>query len=450
MKNERVAKLEEFDPELSKCLKCGFCREVCPIFAETNTEAFVARGKMALSQAVLAGDADATGNLADIFSYCLMCKACVERCPSGVEACNVMLSARAALGSEMILSKSRAQALKYLLKHPASLRKVLKAGYLGQSLLGKRPWALGWILRRMKIDPERRLPEVGPTALEDLPDMVPAVGEKKIRVGYFVGCGTDLMMPSIASDVVRALSEAGAEVIIPKEQGCCGTPAITSGDLDTAKELASRVIEQFSSLGVDAIVTACASCGHTLRYLYPEFLKMPAGVEVKDFSELLTELRGGVSCDESGTDVTSTESGASIGTQAPVRVRVTDLGLPEGTKVTYHQPCHLNRGQGISVQPVGLLSGIEGLEYIEMEDADRCCGGAGLFTIYHSDMSRKVGERKAETIENTGADIVVTSCPSCMLQLEHLAKVTGANWKVMHIAELLKGGEASGESAPSR
>ena len=323
------------------------------------------------------------------------------------------MKSRAALGSEMILSRSRAQALRYLLRHPASLRRALKAGYLGQSVLGKRPWALGWLLRRMKIDPDRRLPRLGPRAMETLPEITPAVGERKMKVAYFVGCGTDLLMPSVASDVVRVLSEAGAEVVVPTEQGCCGTPAITAGDLGTARELASRVVEQFSSLGVDAIVTACASCGHTLRYLYPEFMKTPTGVEVKDFSEVLAEL------------------GASPSARGS--------GLSEGMKATYHQPCHLNRGQGICDEPVSLLSGIDGLEYVEMKDADRCCGGAGLFSLYHGDLSRAIGLRKAAAITDSGADVVVTGCPSCIIQLEHLARVTGADWEVKHIAELLKG-----------
>jgi len=93
----------------------------------------------------------------------------------------------------------------------------------------------------------------------------------------------------------------------------------------------------------------------------------------------------------------------------------------------------------VSEEPVEFLRALDGVDYIEMEDAGRCCGGAGLFTLNHSDLSRTIGLRKAGAITDTGADVVVTSCPSCILQLEHLAKVTGAEWKVKHLAELLKG-----------
>jgi len=194
-------------------------------------------------------------------------------------------------------------------------------------------------------------------------------------VAYFVGCAGNLIYPESASAAVEALSRAGVEVVIPKSQGCCGTPVFNAGDFVTAREMASRNIETLQSCGADAVVTACASCGLTLKREYEELLGFDGGVglPVFDLTEFLV-LRG--------ANVTPLAQSAGLdaapGTAGSGARKV---------RVTYHDPCHLSRGQGISEDPREVLRSIPWVEFVEMRDADRCCGAGGSFSLSHYELS---------------------------------------------------------------
>jgi glycolate oxidase iron-sulfur subunit len=200
--------------------------------------------------------------------------------------------------------------------------------------------------------------------------------------------------------------------VIPHDQGCCGVPVYTAGDVETGRALARKNIDAFRKHKVDAIITGCAACGAALKQDYEKILGLKAGdlgAQVYDFSEFLakhSKLRFG-KC------------------------------LAAATKVTYHDPCHLNRGQGIKEAPRRVLEALPQVDFVEMQEADRCCGGAGTFSLSHYDLSKAIGRRKAGCIAASGADLVVTSCPSCMMQLEDMLGRNRLPQKVVHLAELV-------------
>jgi glycolate oxidase iron-sulfur subunit len=241
--------------------------------------------------------------------------------------------------------------------------------------------------------------------LSRYPEVVPAKGERKMRVAFFVGCATNYIYPKIGASLVEVLTKLGVEVVIPKGQMCCGTPLYISGDIEGARYLAQKNIDIFSSLDVDYIVSACASCGLSLKKEWNRILGLEwDSSKVRDVSELLLE-----------------------------------LGLPEGLpefsqKLTYHDPCHLRRGQKIYLEPRMILQEVAGKNFVEMRDADRCCGGAGSFNLFYYETSRAVGERKKERVLESKAEAVATGCPSCIMQLK---SVLPKRIKVLHPVEII-------------
>jgi glycolate oxidase iron-sulfur subunit len=231
------------------------------------------------------------------------------------------------------------------------------------------------------------------------------------RVALFVGCATNLIYPEAGRAAVDVLARSGVEVVIPKGQGCCGTPVANSGDFETARTLARGNIEAFGASGADAIVAVCASCGLMLAREYHETLSIEGGIglPVFDLAEFL----------------------AHRGRQPG------DGGPRETIRVTYHDPCHLARGRGIRNEPRVLLKLVPWVEFVEMDDADRCCGGGGLFSLAHYDLSKAVGRRKIEAIRDAGVDVVATECPSCVMQLRDMIAQAGLDVAVMSVAELL-------------
>jgi glycolate oxidase iron-sulfur subunit len=210
--------------------------------------------------------------------------------------------------------------------------------------------------------------------------------------------------------VLNVLRRQGVEVVIP-EQWCCGIPALASGDQQTAAELARKNGESFRQANAEAIISDCASCGSMLQ----EYGDLLGTAEAREFSSKALDF--------------------SQFLQQAVTFKAGDR--PVRQMVTYHDPCHLKRGQGVSEAPRKLLQSVPGLTFKEMKDPDRCCGAAGSFNLTYYDLSQRVGRQKAENIVETGADIVVTGCPSCMMQIGHLLERRGAPQQVVHLAEVL-------------
>ncbi|MGC9004909.1 MAG: (Fe-S)-binding protein [bacterium] len=394
--------------EIVKCMKCGFCRAVCPIFSELKSEPYSPRGRLQLIKNLLRGTTHFTPKFHNPIFRCLICKACVEECPSGVELDRLFLFAREQEVKDKSLSLGKRVVFHYFMRarrlFPFTV--ILLAILQRITLLFWRfsPARLFFPLLSMPMGRNIPLFTLKPF-LSRHPEIVPAQGERKMRVAFFVGCATNYIYPNIGNSLVNVLTKLGVEVVIPKGQMCCGTPLYINGDVEGARYLAQRNIDIFSNLDVDYIVTACASCGLSLKKEWNRILGLewdPS--KVRDISELLLE-----------------------------------LGLPEelpqfSRRLTYHDPCHLRRGQKIWNEPREILKKIAEDNFVEMNEADRCCGGAGSFNLFYYETSRKVGERKKERILEAKAEAVATGCPSCIMQLKSLLP---RRIKVLHPVEIL-------------
>lgn len=402
--------------QIERCLKCGLCRSVCPIFAEVIDESGCARGKIALAEALLEGDLELGKDFSDRLSKCLNCKSCIEVCPSGIRVDEVILATRAEIFEKGQFPFIKRLVFKYLLTRGRLLPPISKTlAFVQRKIMKCLPPTSPYraLLPIVGIDRQRVLPVFAEKALtEELGEVLTPKGRSRMRVGFFLGCSLNLIYTQVGRSVVRTLLGEQIEVVIPKGQGCCGMPVYSAGDRTTGRKLASKNVEAFNKYNLDAIVVACASCGSALKRDYEDILglkKTSFGAKVYDFNEFLDRF------------------GKNLGLEK----------FERKTMVTYHDPCHLSRGQGITQEPRNLLSKASNVEFIEMLEPKRCCGGGGLFSFTHYSIAKAIGQKKANQIAATGAEAVVTSCPSCMMQLEDMLRRSGLQQKVQHIAEVV-------------
>jgi len=270
----------------------------------------------------------------------------------------------------------------------------------------------------------RHIPSIAPKFLRQIVPVVnrPPVGtETRMRIGYFIGCATDYIFPQTGKHVIDILTRNGIEVVVPKKQGCCGAPVyLGAGDFETGRKMADANVESFQD--VDYVVCSCATCTSAMKD-YAEFLAdTPERREAYiQFAEKLYDINEFL--------VDKLELPASAYRAVP-EIR--------GKKITWHDPCHLNRHLGITEQPRQILKSIPDTEFVEMVRPDWCCGMAGTFSINYYGLSKKIADKKMDTIERSGADIVATGCPGCQIQLMDNAIRHKLPVQVKHIAELFE------------
>jgi glycolate oxidase iron-sulfur subunit len=408
--------------DVLQCMRCGFCLPTCPTFALTGRERSSPRGRVALARAVAEQKLEFTESVREEAFFCLDCRACTTACPSGVRAGEVMEICRSQAHQffppKHVGKTFREFILQKMLTNPDLLETSMLPARLYQKL------GIQWLVRHsqlLKLGPkwvakaEGMMPELHPPLRPQLPDVVPAVGEQRGRVAFFLGCIMTLMYPEVSRQTVRVLTHQGFEVVTPKEQKCCGAPHLTEGDRGTTRSLAQHNLDLFMALDVDAIVTDCAGCGAALKE-YEELLE-EAGEHAK-----LAAFRGKIK------DVS--EFLAEQGLR-------TDRMQPVEKVVTYHEPCHLCHAQGVSKQPRDLIRAIPGVDYRELNEASWCCGSAATFSLKYTGESQQILDRKLENVKATGAELLVTANPGCHLQLVWGLKQAGMTQRVMHITELL-------------
>lgn len=425
-----MSTLQELSREASRCVKCGTCLADCPIYAETLSEVTTARGKMSLVESLASGDIQFTKQLKALLSSCLVCNACGESCPNDVKVEEVLLEARRELVNHRGLSITKKIIFRHLLTSLHTILLCLRAGSLLRGLLLKKiPQESGLHIRFSLpfINKKRLIPALAKNFFCDShPPVIKALNEKR-RVGYFVGCTTNYLFPKIGDATLRILNKQGVSVFIPSDQKCCGLIAFSSGDWQSTQKLALSNIEAFDQLSLDTIVSTCASCSATLKTFYPRLFKEADADtqrkvarfshKVMDISQFLTK--------ELGISSTMKESSLK---KSP---------LP---KITYHDPCHLNRTLGITKEPREILQSLSNLAFIEMDDASRCCGMGGTFTTTHYDLSLDILNHKLDTLEAMGAEMVATGCSGCMLQFMDGIHQRGLKTKVIHLIEALEMG----------
>ncbi len=421
-------------PELDKlrdrsrqCMKCGFCAFFCPVYQEELTESSVARGRQMFARKVLKGEQELTPELADRFNRCTLCRMCETMCPAKAPTTDLVLATRADLVAANGLPFTKNAAFKVFLKNRALLAAAVKWASWWQWMLPNTEGREGRVRHLPTVleglSQGRQIPNLAPKQLRQLlPEVIepPPGVETKMKVGFFSGCSTEFLYPEVGEKLAHTLAAQGCEVHFPRAQGCCGTPVITSGDFELGRELADNNVEALADY--DVVITGCATCSSSLKeydhYLsdtperkaaYEAFGKKIRGVSEFFFKDLELD---------------------------PTKFKVKKEY--RGSKVTWHDPCHLVRYQGIKDEPRNLLRAVDGLEYVEMPNADRCCGMAGTFTLYYYDTARGITGKKADGIAATNADIVVTECPGCIMQITDIVAQREMPQQVLHILELFE------------
>ena len=402
---------------LLRCNKCGFCLAHCPIYKATGVEWATARGRITLIRSALLDHQLELSELKDPVFNCLTCTACVDDCPGGVQTADIIFSAREELVRQQGQPWLERLLFHRLLPNPSRLHTVSKLLRL-VDLVGLRAAARKTGLIKLIGDAgkaEVMMPKVPPSGgLDDLIRLTKKIENPKYRVAYFVGCFAPNFTPGEAAATIRVLHRHQVEVIVP-EFVCCGLPAAGYGDMPSARSQAHTNIDIASKLNVDAIVTACASCSSFLKEYGKHLANEPEWAEkAKEFSSKVKDI---------------SEFLIDIGL-------VTEMGTIK-QKVTWHDPCHLGRYQKIKQQPRTILKSIPGVEFVEMNEADICCGAAGTYGFTHYDLSQEVLARKMGNVEKTNADILVSSCPACVMQLSSGVSQRKIPMRVVEIVELL-------------
>ena len=420
--------------ELLRCNRCGYCTATCPTYRAVRDERQVARARNHLLRQLSEGRMDLLAELHEPLFGCLLCGACTETCFASVKTDELMVRAREAWHDEHGKPDALRIIFDELLPHPQRLTRLMRLFSVAKrshlSGLARRLGVLRWInatldgaeglvetmprrflrdrLSAMGFRPERTDAAVRWTrpSSDDAPPAAPAIV-------FFIGCGTNYQLPRQGEAAMKLLASAGCKLTV-LENVCCGLPPYSYGDREAARRLARQNLGLFAEERFDLLVTECASCSAFLKkwpaLLAEDEMEQPAQTlsgKVRDFTELLAEMH-----------------------------------LPKSTgasqlSVTYHDPCHLRRGQGIVDEPRRLLTDVAGVDLRELPEAEWCCGGAGSYNIAHPQLSLEILERKMSRVEETGADVVATSCPACVIQLDYGGRMRKSQRSVRHVAELI-------------
>jgi len=411
--------ISEYYDEIAQCNKCGFCQVACPIFRSTGHESGVARGRLALLRALIEGRLEWTKELEDPLFDCLGCGACTANCFPAVATSDLMVKARSEYLEKVGRKPVHHLLFDKLLPYPRRLHLVARAAALGKnSGVSSVARALGLlkIFGRDFSRSEQIVERIPPKPLRDRikPGDYEGSGAS-LRIAYFVGCGVDILQQDSGEATFGLLKKMGKTITV-LNNCCCGLPAHYYGDIAAARKLGAKNLDLLSSDNFDVIVTDCSSCASFLKK-YPALF---ADSERLDGAKkMATRLKDVVELMFSHDHLSATKQ--------------------DSMAVTYHDPCHAARGQTLAKEPREVLKRIPGLEYRELPEADWCCGGAGSYALSHYDLSQQVLDRKMENLKKTNADILVTSCPGCMVQLAYGIRRHGLNTKVCHISKVVAG-----------
>ncbi|RNB85597.1 (Fe-S)-binding protein [Brevibacillus panacihumi] len=388
----------------NKCVQCGYCLPACPTYLTMGVETHSPRGRINLVKMAGEGKIKDLSVLEEPLDLCLGCRACETVCPTGVEYGAILESARAAITRRKTFTVPQKAMRNLLFKKVFPSRKAMnlignamwvyeKSGVQKlarkSGLMNKLPAHLGEF---EKITP----PAVAPAQRASLPAFTPAKGERKYTVAMFVGCVMDAMFRRINQLSVQLLAEVGCDVIVVENQTCCGALHAHTGELDESKNLAKRNILAFAQNDVDFIVNNAGGCGAMMVEYDHLLADEPEWAEraeqfvrkTKDISQVLV-LCGGIQ-----------------GEKRPAE------------RVTYQRSCHMTNVQKVTEEPVSLLKNLSHVDLIEMNNANMCCGSAGIYNIVNYDASMEILDHKMKDVKETETTTIVTTNPGCLLQMK--------------------------------
>jgi glycolate oxidase iron-sulfur subunit len=422
------------------CVHCGFCLPACPTYSLWGEEMDSPRGRIYLVGQLLDG-APLTQAAGEHFDRCLGCMACMTACPSGVQYDQIIAAARewteaadaqpsdegsdglgpagVAPGGAVPEARRPLRDRLTLFPYPERLRVAIAPLRALQRTGADRLIARTGLIGRVSPAAEQALRLAPPAARAmppgRLPERVAARGERRAVVGMLTGCVQSVFFPRVNAATARVLAAEGCDVIIPRSQGCCGALSLHTGRAAEAVRFAKRTIETFEAAGVDSIVVNSAGCGSAMKEYELLFADSPGWAEraaalsakVRDLSEFLDSL-------------------GPVAERHPVEVRA-----------AYHDACHLGHAQRITAAPRALLRGIPGLELVELRDAGMCCGSAGVYNLLQPEAARELGSKKADSVVDSGASLLISANPGCTLQISSELAARGVSLRTAHTAEVL-------------
>ncbi|MDV2582225.1 (Fe-S)-binding protein [Alkalibacillus haloalkaliphilus] len=395
------------ETKLLDCMRCGFCLPACPTYVHSNyDETQSPRGRIALMKAVRDGDIPFDGSVEESIDLCLGCRACEPACPAGVEYGSLLESARNVIQRETnapVKEKAaRKVAFDYLFQNQSAMEKVTSFVKFyqrsGLQALTRKMGILSFFPSTMK-EMEKVIPRIEKSNVKK--GMVYEGKSKKTKVAFFTGCLMDTMFAKTNEATINVLQELGCDVWVPENQVCCGALQGHSGELEKARENAKVNLRQFLAEDVDYIVNNAGGCGaflseydHLLKDEDYELLEQAKQFSIKsiDITQLIYEL--GI-----------TKETLTYKQQSPVAV-------------TYQDSCHLRNVGRVQDAPREILKSINNVHYVELEGSDHCCGSAGIYNLSQPEMSMKILDDKMEYVNETQAQILITTNPGCLLQMK--------------------------------
>ena len=408
--------------DLDRCVHCGLCLNACPTYRELGLEMDSPRGRIYQMVQVSSGAAAFNSSYVEHIGLCLACRACETACPSGVQYGRLVEAARTNIEARLerpLLVRVFRRFLINRLILSRTLLTLAGIGLLAYQRLGiqKLVRALGILKLFGKLaDIEQLAPRAEwPFFFRQIGKTFPAQGERRYRVALLAGCIANVCFARLNEATIRVLQKNGCEVVVPEGQGCCGALHVHIGMREEARQLARTNIDVMIQGDYDAIITNAAGCGSTLKE-YPELLADdPVYAErAHRFHQRLKDI---------------TEFLVSIELNP-------DMGRVDAV-VTYQDSCHLLHGQRIRSAPRQLLARVPGLEFRELPSADLCCGSAGIYNVVQNEMAMALLTKKMQYANATGASIIATANPGCLLQLEAGVRLHGHGQRVAHVVQIL-------------
>lgn len=416
--------LEKHKAELDKCTLCGNCRMICPVFKVYQRETASTRGRISLMHGLLSEpNIKFTPRSIDYLKMCLNCQSCMRVCPANVDYGKLITSVRADITAQKEVSVFKKFFFSRILvinKYRDLFYRIL---YRIQNIFFKNQQKKGhfyrFIYNLLNFDSERVFPQIAARNFFRQNKRSKVDGIHNKRVALFIGCSARYVNPETAEHLVDLLRKNQIQVLIPKDQLCCGRPALNGGDLASAKKMAMINLGVFNKIhDVSAIITMCGSCGDMLNREYPELTKIIASKSsestvsgnfkfpIMDIMEFIKKER------------------------IPLKPRYSDL------KITYHHPCSQNRGGDLKTTITDIIKDVYKNKFVESTDAESCCGGGLAFNLNFYQTARSITTEKLDNILKSGADLVASGCPHCLMRIQEQAKVEKKELMVKHTIEI--------------
>lgn len=417
--------MKTLDHQVAKCSRCGMCLATCPLYAVTKNESNVARGKLALLDGLMLEMFENPDGVSEQLNRCLLCGSCATICPRGVNILEIFLKARAIIAAYKGMSPLKKIMFQRLLSNPNLFNRVMEWGSKWQYLFAQKTGMQMDASCSQLISPllsKRHMVPLAPVPFHKINvEQVKNKPASGLKVAFFVGCLLDKVFPHVAQLIVTVLNYHGVDVIIPDSQGCCGIPALASGDRGSFNHLVDYSLNQFDPSGFDYLVTGCATCTATIKKIWPAMIDpdlnhkndiiQQLSEKTVDISHFLVKIMG-------------------------VKTSKKQISSESKPVITYHDPCHLRKTLDIYSEPRDLICVNQSYLFKEMAEADTCCGMGGSFNLMHYNLSTDIGAKKVSNIEASGASIVATGCPACMIQLSDMLARKKKSVTIAHPIEI--------------